>query len=138
MHPLDVLASRVENAAGLYKFKGPHVITQAKWAISVASSVLLDSSASITRIGNATREVYRLAHSSPGRTVYKEYGLDVFDAIPCKELIESHPELKQQLDRMKKSNIEKRAADATSHENFLKAREATTEKKCVSFAPKGG
>lgn len=36
MDPFDVLESRAQNAVGLFDEKGPHVLTQASWAIDVA------------------------------------------------------------------------------------------------------
>ena len=46
LHPLDVLASRVNNAAGLLDEKGEHVLTQARWAIAVARHALAADRAS--------------------------------------------------------------------------------------------
>ena len=36
MEPFDVLESRAQNAVGLFEDKGPHVVTQARWAVLVA------------------------------------------------------------------------------------------------------
>jgi len=41
MHPLDVLASRISNAAGLLVEKGDHAITQAVWGVDVIRHAFL-------------------------------------------------------------------------------------------------
>ena len=80
MHPLDLLESRVHNAAGLLEDKGPHVLTQAKWAIKVAKAAVLkmakdaalskQAQAPGQRLGAALKAIHGLAHSRAGRTLH--------------------------------------------------------------------
>lgn len=93
MHPLDVLASRVENAAGLLEEKGPHVLTQAIWSIEVARAALLRvagaEDSGNERIGQLVQEVCRLTHSRPGRQLLKDHGIDILDAIDLPALLQA-------------------------------------------------
>lgn len=92
LHPVDVLASRVQNAAGLLDAKGPHVITQARWAIKVARHALERLAKSrephADRPGQLASEVFRLATSRAGRIMWDAYQLEIADAIPFAMLIE--------------------------------------------------
>ena len=104
LHPLDVLASRVHNAAGLLHDKGPHVLTQARWAIAVAEQALLRAVAQPTpgqRPGRLAQEVLRLATSAAGKCLYDEHGIEVFDAVPLPELTAADPGFNSQATAMK-------------------------------------
>ena len=103
LHPLDVLTSRINNAAGLLRQKGEHVITQAAWAVDVMREALLRLAADGEsreggRVGVMIREVYGLAHSSAGRTVRRQHGIEVMDAVPEKRLVILLPSLRKQFD----------------------------------------
>jgi hypothetical protein len=90
MHPLDVLESRVQNAVGLLDEKGPHVLTQAVWAIQVARASILRvahaKQPGDERVGELVQDVYQLAHSRPGRDLLKDHGIEVLDAIDLEAL----------------------------------------------------
>lgn len=92
LHPIDVLASRIQNAAGLLDAKGPHVITQARWAVKVARHALERLAASgeqqADRPGQLASEVFRLATSRAGRIVWDAYQIETADAIPFALLID--------------------------------------------------
>ena len=104
MHPLDVLESRVHNAAGLLQDKGPHVLTQARWAIAVARAAVLRVARSEQpgeeRIGQLIQRVFKLARSRAGRQLLKDHGIDVLDAIAVDELRRAVPEQEEQLGRI--------------------------------------
>jgi hypothetical protein len=103
MHPLDVLISRVNNAAGLLAEKGDHVITQAAWAVDVMRTAFLRSGSreqgdAPARVGAMVREVRGLAHGSAGRTVRRLHGIEVMDAVPEAELVKVMPSLQRQFE----------------------------------------
>ena len=86
LHPLDVLASRIHNAADLIVVKGPHVVTQARWGIEVAraamTNLLNSDETGGERPGALVQEICRLALSQSGRRVFKEHGVETAAAIP--------------------------------------------------------
>jgi hypothetical protein len=89
MHPLHVLDSRVQNAAGLLEEKGPHVVTQAVWAVDVAREAIrrvLRHPAERERLGTLIRQVHTLARSRAGRQVLHQHGIEVLDAVPVEEI----------------------------------------------------
>lgn len=104
MHPLDVLESRVHNAAGLLADKGPHVLTQAQWAIAIAREALLRVARArepgAERIGQLIQRVYRLSRSRAGRKLRKDHGIDVLDAIAIDAIRRTAPEQEEQLQRV--------------------------------------
>ena len=92
LHPLDVLASRIQNAAGLVASKGEHVLTQAGWAIKVAR-IAIERAASggdetTDRPGALAQEVARLALSAAGRAVADRHAIETAEAIPFSVLLE--------------------------------------------------
>jgi hypothetical protein len=105
MHPLDVLISRVNNAAGLLAEKGDHVITQAAWAVDVMRTAFLRFGSrkqgdAPARVGAMVREVRGLARSSAGRTVRRLHGIEVMDAVPEADLVKAMPSLRRQFEAM--------------------------------------
>lgn len=86
LHPLDVLASRIHNAAGLTQSKGEHVLTQARWGIKVAriavERVVSAVDHTTERPGALAREIERLASCRAGRNAYAEHAIETADAIP--------------------------------------------------------
>ena len=90
LHPLDVLAARVNNAARLNDSKGAHVVTQARWGIRVAYKAIelaaLHPGAKSERPGALAQEVMRLSSGSAGRTVRANHSIDVAAAIPFETL----------------------------------------------------
>ena len=85
MHPLHVLDSRVQNAVGLLDTKGPHVVTQAAWAVDVAREAMLRvlrHAGESERLGAMVRQVHDLARSRAGRRILQEHGIEVLDAVP--------------------------------------------------------
>lgn len=106
LHPMDVLASRVNNAAGLLKDKGEHVLTQVRWAIEVARHALVrvaQHSAGEERPGNLAQEICRLAGGSAGRKLFTEHGIDVFNAVPINELRRLDPDFESQAAAMRRA-----------------------------------
>jgi len=101
MDPFDVLESRAHNAVGLIDDKGPHVLTQARWAIEVAAAALerlANDPNSKDRLGSRLQGIYKLAHSQVGRRLLKEHQIELLDAIDTTVLCEKVPQLQQQLD----------------------------------------
>jgi hypothetical protein len=89
MHPLHVLESRVQNAVGLLETKGPHVVTQAIWAVDVAREAIrrvLRQFGEGERLGRLIRQVHKLARSRAGRQVFHQHGIEVLDAVPIEEI----------------------------------------------------
>jgi hypothetical protein len=86
LHPIDVLESRIQNAAGLLESKGPHVLTQAKWAIKVARHAMellaMSPHRSDERPGAMASEIYKLATSTAGKKVHDYHQVEVAEAIP--------------------------------------------------------
>lgn len=86
LHPVDVLASRIQNAAGLTQAKGPHVVTQARWSVKVARRAMellaRNGGQQGDRPGALAAEIYRLAFSRAGRIVHQDHGIEVADSIP--------------------------------------------------------
>jgi hypothetical protein len=86
MDPFDVLESRAQNAVGLLDEKGPHVLTQAAWAVDVARAALLRLAAdpgSTDRLGARIQRIYALARSQVGRRLLAEHGIELLDARYC-------------------------------------------------------
>ena len=104
MNPFDLLDSRVQNAAGLLEEKGPHVLTQARWAIEVVKAVLTklaaDEASAKDRLGQKIQAVFRLSKSQAGRKLLAEHDIDVLDAIDIHELRQLTPVHNQQLDNL--------------------------------------
>lgn len=94
MEPFDVLESRIQNAVGFSADhqKGPHVLTQARWAIDVAKAALFQLAAGElefqSRIGAKVQQIVRLARSAPGRRAWREFDIDVLDAVDA-DLLEA-------------------------------------------------
>jgi hypothetical protein len=89
MHPLHVLDSRVQNAVGLLETKGPHVVTQAIWAVDVAREAIrrvLRQSGERERLGLLVRQAHNLAHSRAGRQILRQHGIEVLDAVPIDDI----------------------------------------------------
>lgn len=88
LHPLDVLASRIHNAADLVAVKGPHVVTQARWGVEVAraamTNLLNSEETGGERPGALVQEIFRLALSQSGRRVLREHGVETAAGIPFK------------------------------------------------------
>jgi hypothetical protein len=100
MHPLHVLDSRVQNAAGLLGEKGPHVLTQAIWAIQVARQSMLrvlKQPGESERLGTMVRQVANLARSRAGRQLQREHGIEVLHAVPVAEIRAKAPAHEPQL-----------------------------------------
>lgn len=100
MHPLHVLDSRVQNAVGLLDAKGPHVVTQAIWAVDVAREAIrrvLRQPAENERVGAFIRQVHNLARSRAGRQILRQHGIEVLDAIPLEDIRVAAPAHEPQL-----------------------------------------
>lgn len=111
MDPFDVLESRAQNAVGLIDDKGPHVLTQARWAILVARAALerlARDPDSRDRIGSRVQGIYKLAHSQVGRRLLKEHQIELLDAIDTELLSELAPQLQQQLEAVASARDERR------------------------------
>lgn len=111
MDPFDVLESRVQNAVGLIDEKGPHVLTQARWAIQVASAALqrlANDPASQDRIGSRIQDIFKLAHSQVGRRLLKKHQIELLDAIDTDSLNRRAQQLQQQLDAVEEARAKRR------------------------------
>lgn len=100
MHPLHVLDSRVQNAVGLLETKGPHVVTQAIWAVDVAREAIrrvLRQPDESQRLGTLIRQVHNLARSRAGRQLLRQHGIEVLDAVPIEEIRVAAPAHEPQL-----------------------------------------
>lgn len=111
MDPFDVLDSRVQNAVGLLDEKGPHVITQAIWAVAVAKAALLKLAAreqiADGRVGRKIQAIYTLAHSQGGRRLLSEHGIEVLEAIDLPKLAR-HSQLAPQLRKVQAALFKRR------------------------------
>lgn len=110
MDPFDVLESRAQNAVGLFDEKGPHVLTQALWAIAVAREALLRTAAdpaSSDRLGSKLQGIYTLARSQVGKRLLAEHQLELFDAVDLGALRMASPAHAKQLDAIEKAQRER-------------------------------
>jgi hypothetical protein len=113
MDPFDVLESRAQNAVGLYDDKGPHVLTQVKWAIEVSKAALSKLSAdpkSTERLGTKVQRIFTLARSQVGRRLCSEHRIELLDAIDVDALGRASPMLAQQLDAVQKARRHRKGA----------------------------
>ena len=112
MHPMDVLESRVHNAAGLLEHKGEHVLTQARWSIEVARAAMLRvlrfPEKGDDRIAQMVQAVYQLSHSQAGRRIHREHGIEILDAIPAMEIRSADPSTEEQLLRVEDAHAKRR------------------------------
>lgn len=111
MDPFDVLESRAQNAVGLLHEKGPHVLTQARWAIQVAAKALhrlaMDPDAD-ERLGSRVQGIYTLARSQVGRRLLKAHQIELLDAIDTQLLRQTAPQLQRQLNAVEQAREERR------------------------------
>lgn len=111
LHPIDVLASRIQNAAGLAQAKGPHVVTQARWSVKVARRAMQQlsrhSAQQVDRPGALAAEIFRLAISRAGRAVHRDHGIEVAHAIPFDLMVRRVPGFDNQARKMLESLREK-------------------------------
>lgn len=117
MDPFDVLESRAHNAVGLIGAKGPHVLTQARWAIQTASAALArlaDDPASKDRIGRRVQDIYTLARSQVGRRLLNDHQIELLDAIDTDSLRPRAPQLQQQLDAVDMARAKRRSGRASN------------------------
>ncbi|HSI50978.1 MAG TPA: hypothetical protein VLA61_22160 [Ideonella sp.] len=116
MDPFDLLESRTQNAVGLLDEKGPHVLTQATWAIHVAKAALMKLAAdpaSPDRLGNKIQRLYKLAHSQVGKRLLADHHIDVLDAIDVDALSTNSPAHAPQLDAVAKARAKRTKPGAT-------------------------
>lgn len=132
LHPMDLLASRVNNAVGLLDIKGRHVLTQVRWAIKVMRQAFLSAAnlGDAARVGAMIQEVQRLAKAAAGRALFKSHDIEVFDAIPIKTLTRLRPEFEQQCTRMAVAIAAQRVQDKIAIAN----REATQSRRATKPA----
>ena len=117
MDPFDVLESRAQNAVGLYEDKGPHVVTQAKWAIEVARAALRRLASDPTshdRLGAKLQRIYTLARSQVGRRLWSEHRIELLAAIDVDALEAAAPRLSRQLDAIRTTVSDRRVASRKS------------------------
>lgn len=111
MDPFDVLESRAQNAVGLFDEKGPHVLTQASWAIDVAREALkrvATDPKSKDRLGSKIQRIHTLARSQVGRRLLCEHGIELLDAVDLDALRRASPAHEKQLDAIQKAKGERR------------------------------
>ena len=113
MNPLDLLDSRVQNAAGLLDQKGPHVLAQARWAIEVVNVVLTklaaDEASARDGLGQKIQAVFKLSKSQAGRKLLAEHDIDVLDAIDIHSIRRHTSVNNQQLDNIEKAIYKRQA-----------------------------
>jgi len=110
MEPFDVLESRVQNAVGLFDEKGPHVLTQATWAIQVAKAALMKLArdpASEDRLGRKLQRIYKLAHSQVGKRLLAEHQIEILDAVDVASLRSAAPAQGPQLDAVARAKAKR-------------------------------
>lgn len=115
MHPLHVLDSRVQNAVGLLGDKGPHVLTQAGWAIEVGRAAILrvlEHPDEDTRLGAMLRQVHGLARSRAGRQLQREHGIEALDAVPIADIRLKAPQHEPQLRAIERMAAKRRADES--------------------------
>jgi hypothetical protein len=108
-----MLESRAQNAVGLYEDKGPHLLTQLRWAIEVVRAALLRLAAdpaSPERLGSKVQRLFALARSQVGRRLWSEHRIEVLGAIDVDALAAAAPQLARQLDAVRKVNASRRRA----------------------------
>lgn len=113
MDPFDVLESRAQNAVGLLEEKGPHVLTQARWAIEVAQAALLKIAGhpgTADRIGEKIQRIYKLSRSQVGKRLWQEHAIELLDAIDVERLLEAAPSCRRQLGAVQQAMQERRAS----------------------------
>ena len=113
MDPFDMLESRAQNAVGLYEDKGPHVLTQLRWAIEVARAALLRVAAdpaSPERLGSKVQRLFSLARSQVGRRLSSEHGIELLGAIDVDALSAAAPRLARQFDAVRRAIASRRGA----------------------------
>jgi hypothetical protein len=107
LHPVDVLGSRIQNVAGLTASKGPHTVTQARWAVKVAKQAMVllvrRGEVGTDRPGALAAEIFRLALSRAGRIAWQHHGIEAFDAIPFALMRRKLPGFAVQEEKMRKS-----------------------------------
>jgi hypothetical protein len=111
MEPFDVLESRAQNAVGLFDDKGPHVVTQVRWAVLVAREALLrlaQGQGSTERLGNKLQRVYVLARSQVGKRLLSERGVELLEAVDVDALQALAPTHSRQLEAIKRSLAQRR------------------------------
>lgn len=106
MDPFDMLESRAHNAIGLLGDKGPHVLTQLRWAIAVAQQALLRlarDAGSEERLGGKIQRIYTLARSQAGRRLVQEHGIELLDAVDVHALRKLAPAQALQLEAIERA-----------------------------------
>lgn len=126
MDPFDVLESRVQNAVGLRDEKGPHVLTQANWAIDVARSALLRIAASgpdtKDRLGEKIQRIYALARSQAGRRLWSEHRIELLEAVDIEALRDAAPSCVRQLDAVQRAVRDRRGAASSAGAPALRSK----------------
>ena len=90
MHPIDCMASKINNLARLPSKRKKSDIHQARMTVDIARCYILAHIAKAERSGeipdravlNAAEEVINIATSQAGKEVFRQYGIDVLKAIP--------------------------------------------------------
>lgn len=111
MDPFDVLESRAHNAVGLHGDKGPHVLTQLKWAIEVARAALLKLAAdpkATQRLGGQIQRIYALASSQVGKRLWSEHQIELLGAIDSDALGKAAPMHARQLEAVRRAIEDRR------------------------------
>lgn len=113
MDPFDVLESRAQNAVGLLEDKGPHVLTQANWAIAVARAALLRMAThpdAAGRLGEKIQRIYKLSHNQVGKRLWQEHGIELLEAIDVEPLLAAAPAHRRQLETAQRARQARQAA----------------------------
>lgn len=114
MDPFDVLESRVHNAVGLHDEKGPHVLTQARWAVDVVRAALLRIAASgrnsTERLVEKIQRIYSLARSPAGKRLWSEHRIELLGAVDVDALREAAPPHARQLDAVQRAMQDRQGA----------------------------
>jgi len=80
--------------------KGPHVVTQAIWAVDVAREAVrrvLRQPDESEPLGTMIRQAHTLARSRAGRQILRQHRIEVLDAVPIEEIRVAAPVHEPQL-----------------------------------------
>lgn len=109
MHPVHCLQSRISNVGGLPGYQGEHALTQARASVSCVREYLVDvlddaGDNAARRVLRLNEHIYRFAWGSLyARKVFKEYGIDAFEAVlldgrlPSAFLTKRYPDMQRRL-----------------------------------------
>jgi hypothetical protein len=113
IHPLDLLASRLHNLAGISEKRDAQGVAQGRLAISVVRALISQAHSTLEErdVFPFVEEVRRIALNEKLGRVYYEYGFDVLSAVPV-ELFKSQDFLSKRWPQIQALVAEQRASQA--------------------------